>query len=276
MKNIKKACVYFHQGWTDIIMCSPLINFYKSKYDVIYVLIRSEAKELIDFYIREIDDIHIIYLDTDNGRFYGGFNTMSDDDKVVYSNNIVTIPKDFDLLFHAEHDKYRKDHFRNYWYMPDTYKKQTNHFSEMFYVFYDIDYINRIDYFSVKRDFLLEETLYQNFIEEYGKDYVLYHDDENNHESGHLHISTKIDFNSILENHTYVNLNKKTNIFFDYIKIIENAKEIHLVDSIWACLIYQLDAKYGLFKNKEINVYCKRGHQNLFLYPVNLKNWKII
>ena len=40
---------------------------------------------------------------------------------------------------------------------------------------------------------------------------------------------------------------------FDYIKIIENAQEIHLLDSVWGTLIYQLDAKYNLFKKYNEN-----------------------
>jgi len=275
MKN-NKGCVYFHQGWTDIIMCMSLINYYKSRYETIYVLIRSDAKELIDYYVSGLENVFIVYLDTDNGRFYGGFNTFSDGNEVTYLNNIVNIPKDFDLLFHAEHDKYRKDEFKYYWYRPENQKKPAKHFSEMFYIFYDIDFQTRIDYFMVNRNLPLEDITYQRFIEKHGKDYVLYHDDENNHEHGSLHVSTKINFDTILENHTYVNLNKQSRVFFDFIKVIENAKEIHLVDSVWACLLYQLDAKYGIFKNKEINLYCKRGHENLFLYPARLENWKII
>jgi hypothetical protein len=272
----KKACVYFHQGWTDIIMCFALINYYKSKYDEIYVLIRSDAKALVDFYVRKLYGVNIVYLETDNGRFYGNIITNSIIDYVRYHNNIVEVPENFDVMFHAEHDIYRKDQYRGYWHQPEANKKITKHFSEMFYTFYDISFTTRITDFSIERDLELENITYLKFVETYGDNYVIYHDDEDNHSHGSHHVSTKIDFKNKIDGCAYVNLNKQSKIFFDHIKILQNAREIHLIDSIWGCLFYQLDAKYGILKNKEINLYCKRGHENLFLYPVTLDNWKMI
>ena len=39
----------------------------------------------------------------------------------------------------------------------------------------------------------------------------------------------------------YVNLSRSTNIFFDYIKILERSREMHLLDSVWAVFVYLLD-----------------------------------
>jgi len=257
-------------------MCFGLINYYKSKYDEIYVLIRSDAKELVDYYVRNLDGVNIIYIDTDHGRFYGNIDTNTSGDNVEYINGGIKIPTNFDVLFHGEHDRFRKDEYKQYWYRPNHLKKPANHFSEMFYTFYDIDFLTRIDSFSVDRDLQLEENVYNGFIGHYGIDYVIYHDDEENHTSGVHHVSTKIDFEDKINGCSYVNLNKQSNTFFDYIRVIQGAKEIHLVDSIWGCLLYQLDAKYGILKDKTINLYCKRGHENLFQYPIKLDNWNLI
>jgi len=275
-KKNTKACVYFHQGWTDIIMCLGLINYYKSIYQEIFVIIRSDAKILVDFYVRDLSGVHIIYIDTDNGRYYGFIDTNSDGESVEYDGTNIKVPNNFEIMFHAEHDRYRKDQYRGYWYQPESNKKPTRHFSEMFYVFYDIDFSNRIDMFTINRDLKLEEDKYLDFIKINGSDYVIYHDDETNHTHGEHHVSTKIDFGNKLDGCSYVNINKASSMFFDYIKILQNAKEIHLVDSIWACLFYQLDAKYGILKDKTVNLYCKRGHENLFTNPVRLENWRII
>ena len=59
------------------------------------------------------------------------------------------------------------------------------------------------------------------------------------------------------------------------IKVLENAIEIHLLDSVWGALIYQLDAKYKLFQSKKIILYAKRGYNAMFLSPVKLDNWII-
>jgi len=273
MKN--KACVYFHQGWTDIIMCMALINHYKELYDEISVIIRSDAKELVDFYVKNLHTVKIIYIDTDNGRFYGQIDTNYNGNDINYMNNVVLIPKEYDIMFHAEHDRYRKDGYTNLWNQPFRHKP-TNHFSEMFYVFYDIDFNTRISKFNIERDLLLEEKTYNKFIEQHGVDYVIYHDDNENSKHGSHHVSTSIEFNNKISDCSYVNLNKTSKIFFDYIKIFQKAKEIHLVDSIWGCLLYQLDAKYGILDGKEVNLYCKRGHENLFQFPIKLDNWKLI
>jgi len=71
-------------------------------------------------------------------------------------------------------------------------------------------------------------------------------------------------------------LNNITEIFFDMIKVLENSIEIHLIDSVWGALIYLLDAKHNLFKNKNIYLYAFRKHHKMFTEPVKLKNWKII
>ena len=58
--------------------------------------------------------------------------------------------------------------------------------------------------------------------------------------------------------------------------MFQNAQEIHLIDSVWACLFYQLDAKYNILNKKPVNVYCMRGHAEMFLQPITLTNWNII
>ncbi len=62
------------------------------------------------------------------------------------------------------------------------------------------------------------------------------------------------------------------------IKVLENATEIHLLDSVWGSLCYHLDCKYNLFKNKNIPVYlyAKRGYEAMFSDPIKMDNWIII
>lgn len=67
-----------------------------------------------------------------------------------------------------------------------------------------------------------------------------------------------------------------SDIFFDTIQVLENALEIHLLDSVWGAFIYQLDAKYKLFQNKKIVLYAKRGYIKMFEEPIKLTNWIII
>jgi hypothetical protein len=128
-----------------------------------------------------------------------------------------------------------------------------------FYECYDIPYITRINDFIFNRDYELENKVYNNFIKKYGTEYILYHEVIENY-------NTKIPI---------INLKGISNIFFDMIKVLENAIEIHLKDSVWGALIYQLDAKYRIFKNKKIVLYPERGYVKMFTEPVKLNNWII-
>ena len=240
--------LYFHQGWTDIINCLALINYYRNLYDKIYLIIRNDSYELINFYTKDITNIQILYEEKqnidDNGIQF-----------VINKYNNINL-NNVDFLGIGCHDSSRRDQYNNKFRFID------NCFVKGFYLSYDIPYIERINSFNISRDYKLEEEIYNKFINLYGNDYILYHESIENYDT-HKKI---------------VNLNKISNIYFDYIKVLENAIEIHLLDSSWAAICYLLDSKYKLFQNKNIPIYlyAKRNYNQMFLDPVKLENWKII
>ena len=245
MKNdkIKEGLLYFHQGWTDIINCLALINYYCNDYDIISLLIRSEAKEIIDFYTKNIKNLKKIYVkktEIDNIDIY----KLKEDYNIQKSDN----------LFIGVHDNLRNDKYK------DKFNLNPMFFVNSFYLNYDIPYMTRINDFSFERNLDMEEKVYQEFIRENGNEYILYHE-----------VIEEYD-----KNKKIVNLNGISNIFFDMIKVLENAIEIHLLDSVWGAFVYQLDGKYKLFENKKIVLYAKRGYTQMFNEPVKLENWKII
>ena len=69
---MKNGILYFHQGWTDIINCLPLATFYSKTYDKVYVLMRKDAKDLVDFYVRgtNIQPVYIDKLDLDGNDWW--------------------------------------------------------------------------------------------------------------------------------------------------------------------------------------------------------------
>ena len=58
--------LYFHQGWTDIINCLALINYYCERYNKIYLIMREDANELINFYRNNINNLDILYENKGN------------------------------------------------------------------------------------------------------------------------------------------------------------------------------------------------------------------
>ena len=240
--------LYFHQGWTDIINCLGLINYYSEKYNKIYLIIRKDSKELIDFYTNNINNLQILYEEKknidENGIQF-----------VINKYNTMDL-ENYDFLAIGGHDNIRKDNFKSNFRFID------NCFVKGFYESYDIPYIERINSFNIVRNYQLEEEIYNKFVEINGNEYILYHE-----------VIEKYDITKKI-----VNLNQISNIYFDYIKVLENALEIHLLDSSWGALCYLLDAKYKLFQNRNIPIYLysKRGYTQMFLEPVKLDNWNII
>ncbi len=245
------ATIYFHQGFTDIINCLPLIDYYvdTKKYDNIYIVLREDAESILQsyFFNKDISMIKLVLLpkvildQIDIVKYMEGFlgtNLVHNMDFLIHGN--------FDIL---RHDKYKFAFHK---------KMQTDFFVKALYSAYDIDYSTRINKFSINRFCEYEDQVYNDFIKEHGSNYIL------THEIDIKHPSLKV-----------VNLNQKSETFFEYIKVIQNAKEIHLLDSVWAAIIYLLDAKYHLFADKNINVYCNRGYIKMFTEPIKLQNWKV-
>jgi hypothetical protein len=240
----KEGVLYFHQGWTDIINCLSLINYYTSYYNKIYLVVRTDSNKIINFYTKIITNLEIIYIDK---------NILDNINIVEYLNNNNLSSCDY--LFHGFHDNNRKDlYFNSFSTKIDIFNIC---FVKAFYEFYNINYMLRINFFNFERNHELENKIYEEFINLYGNEYIL------NHEINEV----------ITNNIQSINLNGMSEIFFDYIKVLENAKEIHLLDSIWGAFIYLLDCRYKLFENKKIYLYAKRGYTSIFIEPLKLNNW---
>jgi hypothetical protein len=247
---MKTGTMMFHQGWTDIINCLPLVNFFSKSFEKINLIIRDDSKPIIDYYLSQFSNVE--------GCYYNKFELDNRLGEIAQKYN------ETEILFFGVHDAFRKTEYVNLF----LNSKPNDFFVKKFYTVYDIDYSNRITSFELKRDTQLEEKLYNNFISTHGSDYVLYHEDVERDI-----VLDKTNFNS---NYKWVDLDKTTYTFFDYIKILENSKEIHLIDSVWAAIIYLLDSKYGLFKHIPIRVNCLRGYKPMFLEPIKLDNWEVI
>ena len=253
----KDGILYFHQGWTDIINCLGLINYYSEKYDTIFLIVRTDAQNLINYYVNGLKNIKLVYLDKKFlSEIQPGVGLKNTKNLLNITKNLYKVSNNNDLLYHGGHDLHRKDQFINHF----NTSKKAGYFSEKFYTIYNIPYINRINYFNFIRNHDIENKIYNDFVKKNGKEYILYHKIIKNYDK-----SKKI-----------INLAEISNTFFDYIKVLENSIEIHLLDSVWGAIVYHLDCKYKLFQDKKIFLYTNRGHGEMFRKPIKLDNWKII
>lgn len=227
--------LFHHQGWTDIINSLALITWYGQKHDILHVLMHADAAPLLNYYLRNTSHIIPIYVE-----------------KSILDNDIETIiPQNNFFLGIGGHDRYRTDNYQN------SFSKHKEFFVERFYTAYDIPYIARVEYFQLDRDLELEQRCYNEFVERYGDNYILTH-----------HVELKNTSYSV------VSLTEISDIFFDMIMVLQKAKELHLIDSVWAAVTYLLDAKYGLFSHIKIYIHA-RAYQEMFTKPVKLDNWTI-
>ena len=257
---MKKGQIFFHQGVTDIVCSLPLINYYKQSYDELIVVINESAKDLFKFYTRDLIGVSGKFITIINNQFIG------EDPRIA--------PEGYDLLYHGVLDQCRKDAYNNIYHVRRPLSKS---FIHGFYEAYDISHNTRVDFFEVKRDLQQEDIVYQKFIEKYGPRYMVYHDDKTRNQDpiSPDAIPTSINFQNP-KHCPYVNLGRISDTFFDYIKVIQNAEEIHLIDSCWGALCYQLDAKYQIFSNKTIHIHAQRNQREMFLEPKKLSNWIIL
>ena len=246
------GCLLFHQGWTDIINCLALINYYSKKYFNIILLVREDSAPLINYYIKQFENVTPHYYSKD--ILENAINQLADH----YSK------QGLELLFHGYYDDWRTDIYFNKMKknLPKTF------FVEKFYITYGIDYIERVNSFDFIRDDKIENIAYENFIAKNSNKYILYHEDINR--------NIIIDKSKFDKEYTWVDLNNLSEIFLDCILILEKARSIHCIDSVWAALAYQLDAAYGTLKNIPIEIICKRGYREMYSSPIKLINWKIL
>jgi len=247
---MKKGFLAFHQGWTDIINCLPLIDYYLEYYDELKVFAKAEARELFLYYIRNKPPVSLIHHENEK-------------------DDLIKNPE-YKRLFHGFFDGGRDDSF------VGAFHKSNEHFVKRFYTSYNIDYETRVKYFCLDRDVELEEKMFQDFTSKYGKDYILVHDTAHERPI------------NICKTNKHINIGSTTSNFFSMIKVLENAKEIHVIDSVWGSLCYLLDCKYGLFKHIPVKIYpflaegtersggCLKTKYEKVLEPFHPANWEIV
>ena len=143
---IKNGILYFHQGWTDIINCLALINYYCKLYDKIYLIMREDAKHMIDFYTKNIKNLEIFYEEKKN---------INKDGIPFVVNNYKNLDiQDIDFLGIGGHDHLRNDKYKN------SINKTCGSFVPKFYTSYEIPYITRINDFTFNRNIKLELNKY--------------------------------------------------------------------------------------------------------------------
>lgn len=246
------ALLFFHQGWTDIVNSLPLITWYSKRYRKLYVLLREDAWLLVQFYIRGTYNVVPIYVPKKL------LDTVSWHRLVDIEHHKIT---HFELIAHYDPGRPDWDPYKGAYARRNALDDAP--FERIFYEAYGIPYIERVNSFVLYRDPIAEEVAYDKLIKR--EPYICTHTNPD------LQLFVKPE-----EGVDIVELNQSSPMFFDYIRILQHAKAIHVIDSVWAAVCYMIDAKYGLLETVPIYVYCHRDFSRMFTEPVKRPNWTIV
>lgn len=266
--------IIIHQGIGDLFNSIGIINYYEEKYDKIFILLSTQLnlnimkaifynKKNIVLKIPEFID----YQRTSHPNTC--INCMT-------NGNSKCCPRDSNKkCMYINYDQCDGDIIKigsfnnsNQW---EKYRKDKFSFAHAFYLYDNLDISLRINKFIIYNDKNNEINVYNKFIKKYSNKYILIHED--------LSRNLKINRDKITnKNIPIVNLNRISNDYVDYITVIKNAHEIHLIDSSWSVFIYLLTIKeiqnipvylnesYFKSKGRDINIYKNPTFSNWIFY----------
>lgn len=245
------ALLMFHQGWTDIVNCLPLINWYAKKYTNLFVVIREDARQLVGFYLRGLRNVFPIYIP----KRIIEVDWLS---PVDVAHLRITR---FEFIGHYDVQRPMNDPYRNAYNRLNAVTDYP--FEKLFYESYNIPYIERVNSFTLYRDPVAEEMYYNKHAKQ--EPYICVH---------------AVNIEDLVvqpaENTDIVRLGESSETFFDAIRVLQHAKAIHVLDSVWAVVCYMIDTKYGMLETVPVFVYCQRDFKRMFTQPVELPNWTIV
>lgn len=222
-----------HLGLGDQIICNGLIRTVSQNSSVVHLPVKKHNIKNIKDMLKDLSNID--YL------------SVEDDQEMLKYLNLMERFVDNKISFGV---------------FAKGFMKDVNTFDESFYKQAGFDYNLRWEKFY----YLNDEEKQASLLKEIKEDFIFLHDDH----SRNLIIKEQLlnkQYKVFRPDH---NLGSKSDYtLFDYIKVLESAKEIHCMDSSFACLIDHLPSlKY---KPKFIHRYIRKNNNN----PFYKNNWNI-
>jgi hypothetical protein len=183
--------VYQHLGLGDHIVCNGLVRILANQYGKITLFCKTHNFETVSFMFRDNPNITIL-----------PFKDDSQVHQYVKNNNLYS---DVVKIGHENLGRYMS----------------TCNFDEAFYKQFNVNFENRWSSFYVQRDFEREKILFDKF-NVIKNEYIFIHDDDR----------FRVNENKIKSSLPIIRVNRElTPIIFDYISLMENALEVHAIES---------------------------------------------
>jgi len=229
----KGNCIIkFHSFFTDSIVCLGIAFYLLDKYDTIYLDIGEHGKTLLDMY-----------------KFvYRNYKQIKVDTVDEHKSSAITLG--FGAWYTKQHPEFEQT--RCLTQASEKYLAGSEYFYSN-YCSIKIPPTECYNSFIIDRDIDLEKARYEKFKSEHGENYII------TNANYDLFDKTKLSSNLPI-----VNLAFKSNIVFDQLMILENAKEIHLINTFLALIIYYIQKKYpNMFSNIPIYLHSYVRHRRL-------------
>ena len=231
----------------DNIIINGLIRYYSSIYNNVILVCRNDYFDQLKIMYQDLSNLYLyqIYNETKNIiHLYDFINIY-----VPYNDTIILLFKEKKILFQP-----MAFHINKYKIINRLIIASNIPYPKWLFPT-DIDYNIRYNKFKINRDLEKENKLYDDLVKIIGESYSIIIDDksrnfiinENNNDIPIFRLSPNGNNNNldtILDNN-----------IFNYIKILENAKEIHTIDSSIVLLIDQLDINVKTY----IHRYIRKG-----------------
>lgn len=212
---LNRIYIYHHLGLGDHIICNGLVRNFCKKQDTFFLFCKSHNLPSVQFMYRDIPNLKIVSVKDDN--------------------EVLRILKQRPgKLIKVGHENLQ---------IIKNFNKCT--WDEAFYIQFGIDFKERWKSFYFESDTEKEEELFSK-LNPNGEKYCLIHNKDS------MGVD-RIDYSKI--NSTLLKIFvEKSDTIFDYKKLIENADEIHCIDSSFKHLVDSLEPKGKLFFHKNYNL----------------------
>jgi len=194
--------IYHHLGMGDYFQCNAIVRAYAQKYDKVFLFAKPKYTKNIIYLYRDLPNVKIISMDDSEIISFMNFNK---------NNNYLVL-----------------GHTKEYFNKIDAHKFT---FDEGFYEMANVPFEDKWNKFYFERDLNAEKDAYYNKLKlKDNEEYLFVHDDK---ERNRFFKSEFIDKGiKIIRPTDYKDVG-----LLDFIYTIEHAKEVHVMNSSFSCLI---------------------------------------
>jgi hypothetical protein len=264
---MNKATLIPHQGWADFFSLNSIFNIYSKKFDEMKIFVSDEDRK--KFLTNCLSHLKNVSVEVPHLTNYENVNRQTCIKCHTYGL-FGGCPRQVGICEYVDYSQYQdyQTHikigaFKDYdsW---EKHKDSSTSFSNAFYTHEGLDLNERINSFKIYRDEEKEPSL------DIKGEYIACHEDVQRN------IFLKKD--RLSKNMFYYNLDKKSNLLTDQIKILEASKEIHFIDSSYSVMVYYLSFHNDKIKNipKFLHSSSRTNRDtNIYQNPTP-ENWEII